>query len=97
MNDIICPNCKKAFKVDETGFAAILKQVRDQQFAKELESRLLLAAQEKTSAIKLTEATIKNSMQEELAAKDKALMQLKAQKEIELSQKLAQKEKELLQ
>jgi hypothetical protein len=27
MNDIICPNCKKAFKVDEAGFAVVVKQI----------------------------------------------------------------------
>ena len=29
---LICPNCKKAFKVDEAGFAGIVNQVRDQEF-----------------------------------------------------------------
>jgi hypothetical protein len=47
MNDIICPNCKTAFKVDEAGFAAILKQVRDQQFENELKTRMDLAEREK--------------------------------------------------
>ena len=36
MNEIKCPNCNKAFKVDETGYADILKQVRDHQFEEEL-------------------------------------------------------------
>jgi hypothetical protein len=36
MNEIICPKCKKTFKVDEAGFADILKQVRDHQFEEEL-------------------------------------------------------------
>jgi len=35
MNDVICPNCKKAFKVYEAGFADILKQVLDYQFEEE--------------------------------------------------------------
>src|SRR3989338_1251431 len=37
---IICPNCKKAFKVDEAGFADILKQVRDHEFEKALHERV---------------------------------------------------------
>ena len=97
MNDIICPNCKKAFKVDEAGFADILKQVRDHQFEEELKNRLDLAAKDKESAVKLAEATIKNSLQEQLNNKDKELAELKAQKEIELSKKIAEKESELLQ
>ena len=51
MNEIICPSCKKAFKVDEAGFAAILKQVRDHQFEEELQTRLNLAEKEKINAI----------------------------------------------
>ena len=96
MNEIICPNCKKAFKVDEAGFADILKQVRDHQFEEELQTRLNLADKEKESAVKLAEANVRYSLQEQLAKKDKELTELKAQKDIELSQKLAQKETELL-
>jgi len=50
MNKIICPHCKKAFKVDEAGFADILKQVRDHQFEEELQNRLNLAEKEKDKA-----------------------------------------------
>lgn len=97
MNEIICPNCKKAFKVDEAGFAEILKQVRDHQFEEEILHRLALAEKEKESAVKLAEANIKSTLQEQLAKKDQELADLKARKEVELSQKLAQKENELLQ
>lgn len=95
MNEIICPNCKKAFKVDEAGFADILKQVRDHQFQEELENRLVLAEKDKESAIKLAEANLKNKLQEELAQKDKELLELKAKSEKELAEKLSQKETEL--
>jgi hypothetical protein len=97
MNEIICPNCNKAFKVDEAGFADILKQVRDHQFEEEILNRLALAEKEKESAVKLAEATIKNTLQEQLAKKEKELAELKAQKEVELSQKLAEKNNELIQ
>jgi hypothetical protein len=86
MNDIICPNCKKAFKVDEAGFANILKQVRDHQFEEEILNRLVLAEKDKENAIKLAEANIKNSLQEQLAKKDQELAELKAKKENELIQ-----------
>jgi len=95
MNEIICPNCKKAFKIDESGFENILKQVRDSQFEEELENRLALADREKDSAIKLAEANIKNSLQKELAEKDKQLTELKANSESELTKKLAEKELEI--
>jgi hypothetical protein len=76
MNEIICPNCKKAFKVDEAGFADILKQVRDHQFEEELGKRLKLAENEKESAVKLAEANLKSLLQEDLARKDKELLEL---------------------
>ena len=95
MNEIICPNCKKAFKVDEAGFADILKQVRDHQFEEELKSRLELADKEKEGAVKLAEANIRNSLQEQLAKKDAALAELKSQSELALSAKLNKKETEI--
>ncbi|MEL4454857.1 DUF2130 domain-containing protein [Lutimonas vermicola] len=95
MNEIICPNCKKAFKVDEAGFADILKQVRDHQFEEELKSRLDLAEKDKQSAIKLAEANLKNSLQEDLAKKDKEITELNARIERELAVQLAKKESEI--
>ncbi len=95
MNEIICPNCKKAFKVDEAGFADILKQVRDHQFEKELERQLKLAAVDKENAVKLAEANTRNSLQEELAKKDRELSELKAKSDTELAKTLAKKEAEI--
>ena len=95
MNEIICPHCAKAFKIDEAGFADIVKQVRDHQFQEELQERLKLAEREKESAIKLAEANIKNALQEDLAKKDKELAELKAQSASELAKKLAEKELEI--
>jgi hypothetical protein len=97
MNQIICPNCKKAFKIDEAGFADIVKQVRDHQFEEELQNRLNLADKEKESAVKLAESNVRNSMQEQLAKKDKELTELKAQSELALSEKLNKKEAEITQ
>lgn len=92
MNEIICPNCKKAFKVDEAGFADIVKQVRDSNFEEELQNRLNLAEKDKESAIKLAESNLKNLLQNELANKDKEIIQLKATNDLKLSEQLAQKE-----
>jgi hypothetical protein len=97
MNEIICPHCKKAFKVDEAGFADILKQVRDHQFEEELNNRLHLADKEKENAVKLAEANIQNSLQEQLAKKDQELSELKALSELTLSEKLNTKEVEIAQ
>lgn len=95
MNEVICPNCKKTFKVDEAGFADILKQVRNQQFDRELHERLEIAEREKASAVKLAESNLKNTFQEELAKKDKELAELKAEKDRNLAEELGKKEAEL--
>ncbi|MBX3289531.1 MAG: DUF2130 domain-containing protein [Acidobacteria bacterium] len=90
MNEIICPNCKKAFKVDEASFADILKQVRDHQFEEELQARLNLADKEKESAVKLAEANIRNSLQEQLNKNENELIELKAEiKNAEVEKKLS--------
>ena len=92
MNEIICPNCQKVFKVDEAGFADILKQVRDHKFEEELQTRLNLAEKEKENAVKLAEANLRNSLQENLVKKDSEIAQLNAKNELELAKKLAEKE-----
>ena len=92
MNEIICPNCKKAFKVDKAGFADILKQVRDHQFEEELKKRLRLAEEQKESAVKIAEANIKNELLEQIAIKDKALTKLKAKNDAEFAEKLVKKD-----
>lgn len=97
MNDIICPNCKTVFKVDEAGFADILKQVRDRQFEDELQKRLGLAEKEKENAVKLAEANLRNLLQEKLLDKDKELSVLKAQNDLVLSEKISKKEAEIAQ
>ena len=90
MNEIICPNCKKTFKVDETGFADILKQVHDHEFEKELQDRVEMLEKDKENAVKLAEANIKNSTQTDLAKKDAELAEMKSKiSNAELEKKLA--------
>ena len=64
MHDIICPHCSKAFKVDEAGYADILKQVRDREFEQQLNKRLDLAEQDKRTAIELAMAKKQSELQE---------------------------------
>ncbi len=96
MDDIVCPHCKKTFKVDEAGFADILKQVRNSEFEKDIHDRLCIAEKEKQNAISLTEANLKNSAQAEIAAKDKLIAELKAEKDLALANLLSQKESEIV-
>lgn len=81
MHEIICPNCKKAFKIDETGYADILKQVRDEAFQQNLNERLELADQQKQDAVELAKTKVKGEMQQNVSAKDAEIMALKAKLE----------------
>jgi len=85
MNDIICPNCKKAFKVDEAGFADILKQVRDQQFETEIKQRLEVAEKDKNNAVQIAEAKLKNELQLEFSKKEQEIQSLKSSTDLELA------------
>ena len=90
MHEIICPHCAKAFKVDEAGYAEILKQVRDADFAQQLHERLELAERDKLSAVELAKAQASNDLQKTAAAKDAEILQLKSKLEgREAAQKLA--------
>lgn len=95
MNEIICPHCNKAFKVDEAGYADILKQVRDHQFEEELHTRLELAEKEKVNAVQLAEANLKNSLQADLSKKDTEINELRAKNERQMAELLAKKESEI--
>ena len=86
MNEVICPNCNKAFKVDETSFAEILKQVRDHEFEEELRNRLLLAEKEKLNAVELAKSKVKNIFKEELNLKNQFINELKIKKEAEVNE-----------
>jgi len=78
MNEIICPHCGKAFKIDEAGYAHILKQVRDSEFEKQLHERLELAEQEKRNAVEIAQIRVTSELQATAAAKDSEIQKLKA-------------------
>ena len=90
MHEIICPHCKKAFKVDEAGYADILKQVRDGKFEQELHDRLALAEQDKLNAVELARSQLASELQKTAAGKDAEIQDLKARLDAgETARKLA--------
>jgi len=90
MHEIICPHCRKAFKIDKAGYANILKQVRDSEFEQQLRERLELAEQEKRSAVELATTKAASESQIAAAAKDAAIQELKAKlNAAEVERKLA--------
>lgn len=78
MHEIICPHCHKAFKVDEAGYADILKQVRDKEFDKQLHERLELAEREQQKTLELEKTKAASDLKQAEAAKDAQIQDLKA-------------------
>ena len=106
MKDINCPHCHKAFKVDEAGYADILKQVRNSEFEEQLHKELKLAETDKQKALELAKEKAASEMQRAAAAKETEIQSLKNILESNaLHQKLAikealevvQKERDILQ
>lgn len=80
MNEIKCPNCKKTFKVDEAGFADILKQVRNAEFEKEIDERI-------KNVTELVEAKAQNIIKDDIAKKDAEIADLKSRANTIVAQK----------
>lgn len=90
MNEIKCPHCNKTFKVDEASYAAILNQVRNHEFEKEIHDRLEAIEKEKESAVKLAKATLQEKAKEVLTQKESEIAELNAKlTNLESEKKLA--------
>lgn len=92
MNEIKCPHCGKVFQVDESGFSDIVRQVRDQEFKRELEQRERFLQNEKEQALALAASQAKGKLQESLAAKDALTQRLVAERDATISELKAQVE-----
>lgn len=111
MKEIKCPNCGEVFQVDESGYAAIVQQVRDSEFDKELSRRAKELEQKQESDLMIIrmekekeQADVLNKKERELAEKDKEIAELRAkissnetEKKLAISEAEQKKEKELSQ
>ncbi len=84
MQEIKCPKCGEIFQVDESGYAAIVKQVRDKEFEKEISYRETQFQNEKEAAIKLAKSETERKYQDMLVNKEKELYSTTAQKNVEI-------------
>ena len=73
MKELKCPNCGKIFTVDEAGYAAILSQVKNKEFDRELEKRLHDMAEAQKAQHEAEGLKAEQTFQSKLAAKDVAL------------------------
>lgn len=109
MKELICPNCQKAFKVDEADYAAILMQVKDREFKADLDRRIAELhkrheAEQAAATLKANQAYERSLQQREVALKEKdatiarletQLNGMEEKKQLELSAQLARKEQEI--
>lgn len=102
MHEIKCPNCGKAFTIDEAGFASILKQVRDEEFNKDLSERLHQFEREKQAALTLAASQAEQSKATALAQQQKQIselnikvMELQKDKELAVAQAVAKIQTEM--
>lgn len=79
MNEIICPHCNKAFKIDEAGYASIVQQIRDREFQKALAERLDAHQREAKSALMLAEEQAKAQLAKVASDKELEIQSLKGQ------------------
>ena len=102
MQEIKCPKCGEVFQVDESGYSAIVKQVRDKEFTKELSEREERFEAEKENAVQLARLEAERKFNEKLTVKENEISEYKSRlssfdkdKELEISRLLAQKNAEL--
>jgi len=78
MHEINCPHCKKAFKIDETGYADIINQVRNDEFKQDLKKQLDVATKENDQKIAILKLEASNEKAKAIAEKASEIQKLKA-------------------
>ena len=82
MHEIKCPKCGEVFQVDESGYAQLLSQIRDEAFEDELHKRAKEMEARNKDNLKLAKMEQEKTFNEQLNDKDKIL----ANKEMEIEQ-----------
>ena len=101
MQEIKCPNCGEIFALDESGYAQIVRQIRDKEFEKALKQREKDFAEKKESELELAGIRQKEEYEKALSEKESFIQRLKAQisgneteKKLAISEAVNEKEKE---
>ena len=79
MQEIKCPHCGKMFQIDESGYAAIVQQVRDEEFHKELDRRQKEFERSNANAVELAVMKAKKESDEELSRRQEEITSLTSQ------------------
>ena len=85
MHEIRCPNCGEVFQVDESGYAAILSQVRDSEFDKELSRRLDEINRSNAQAVEFTKEKAENEYKQKLSDTESEYNRRLTDKDLEIA------------
>ena len=101
MQQIKCPKCGEVFQIDEAGYAAIVKQVRDREFNIEIKRAEEQYKEDKAAAVSLAKAETEKKVQEIISDKDQEIVRLRAsieaydkEKALAVNEAVQQKESE---
>jgi hypothetical protein len=85
MHDITCPHCHTEFKIDESGYAEIARQIRDQEFDRQLQQSLAIAEAEKRNAVELAQMSTESQWRDLIKSREQEINELKAELRISLA------------
>ena len=88
MKDIKCPSCGKTFRIDRSSFEEILRQIKDDEFNKQIKRRLLLAEEDNKKAIEILKKELKMQLIEQTRIKEKEVQALEFKLNFAEEQKL---------
>ena len=104
MREIRCPKCGEVFQVDESGYAAIVKQGRDKEFEKEIREREAQFRQEKQAAEELARTKTEQKLSGQISSQETRTRELETRlqaekdaRDLEIQKAAAEKERELAQ
>ena len=95
MNKLTCPNCKTPFEVDEQGYSSLVKQVRDEQYERDVKRVESAATKEKTAAVEKAVSEAKQNSQQAISDKHLEIERLKASAEAEVIKAQSSLKKEI--
>ena len=88
MKEIKCPSCGKTFAIDQSSFQEILGQIKNEEFNKQIQERLLLAEEDNKKRIEILKQELKIKLMEENRIKETKIQTLESKLNVVEEQKL---------
>ncbi len=82
MKDIKCPSCGKTFRIDPSSFEEILRQIKDEEFNKQIKERLILAEEDNKKALEILKRELKIQLMEQNRIKESEIQTLESKLKI---------------